>query len=515
MKALLKRHWPTLALVAFSAVLLNANIVSRSLWTDEQTSFDFSDGSLSAIIHRTATDVHPPLYYIMLHFWMELFGRTEYAARALSTLFGALAVAAIVGVGTLISGLRLGRLAGALLAVSPHWILCASMIRWYSLAAFLALLSTWSFLQAIRSKQASYWVAYVVVSAILLYTHYLPISVLLVHGLFLLLFGGRDRKMLASWFLSQVCVFVLYLPQITILVRQLLQAPSHGVAAPLAYGWLGLLVKAGYTAYAFCLGGTVLPWNVAVSVPACALFAVLVFGGLSGTFLAGEKKVFLLLSLATPVVFLILLTLTIFPSEGFHVFPGILLFALPSFVLIVACGILNIAKPRTRVLTLVLTLALYAYSLRNYYTGREFINPSYVIPWKTVAGDLSREVSKDDLVVVTDGMLMRYSGDLPMLLTGELPNIPNVKRRIMENPPRELWFEVRDAGDFEGSRWKTDLHDWIANNYGAVVSRSGYVEEDGWTIFFKEKLMKRSVPRYKVTVTQFRRWAEPRAGIAP
>ena len=258
-----------------------------------------------------------------------------------------------------------------------------------------------------------------------------------------------------------------------------------------------------------------LPWNVVVSLPGCILFAVLFIFGLSGAFLTRDKKAFVLLSLFTPIAFLMLLSLTIFPSEGFHVFPGILLFTLPSFVLIVACGILSVKRARTRALALMLLLLVCSYSLRNYYTGREFINPSYVIPWKTIAQDLSKDVAQCDLVVATDNMLARYSAGLPILSTGELPNIPNVKKRIMDNPPPRLWFEVRDSGNFEGSQWKAEFNEWLTRNYGGVVRQSGYVEEDPWTIFFKEKLLKRPVPRYKVTVTQFQRLMEAPNAVAP
>lgn len=39
------------------------------------------------IISTTVKDFSPPLYYIVLHFWMMLFGHSEIALRALSLVF--------------------------------------------------------------------------------------------------------------------------------------------------------------------------------------------------------------------------------------------------------------------------------------------------------------------------------------------------------------------------------------------------------------------------------------------
>jgi len=39
-----------------------------------------------------AADVHPPFYYVLLHYWITVFGTSESAVRLLSALFGVLAI---------------------------------------------------------------------------------------------------------------------------------------------------------------------------------------------------------------------------------------------------------------------------------------------------------------------------------------------------------------------------------------------------------------------------------------
>jgi uncharacterized membrane protein len=64
-------------------------------------------------------DVHPPLYFALLHFWMVGTGSSEAAVRALSALWGVLGVAALIALGTRLGGRAVGLVAGALASASP------------------------------------------------------------------------------------------------------------------------------------------------------------------------------------------------------------------------------------------------------------------------------------------------------------------------------------------------------------------------------------------------------------
>src|SRR5690606_37264927 len=78
---------------------------AQSFWNDEGNSARLSERTIALIIEGTASDIHPPLYYLALHGWRELLGESEFALRALS---------AFAGVATVASVLALGR------AATPH-----------------------------------------------------------------------------------------------------------------------------------------------------------------------------------------------------------------------------------------------------------------------------------------------------------------------------------------------------------------------------------------------------------
>jgi mannosyltransferase len=99
---------------------------AQSFWNDEGNSARLSERSLDLIIEGTASDIHPPLYYLMLRGWRELVGESEFGLRSLSAFAGVLVVAGVMGLGAVIgkrlsvNGKRLTVVAGLVTAVSPR-----------------------------------------------------------------------------------------------------------------------------------------------------------------------------------------------------------------------------------------------------------------------------------------------------------------------------------------------------------------------------------------------------------
>lgn len=91
--------------VALSAIVLVGaffriyHLGTQSLWLDEAFSVSVSKMGLLQLIQATAADTNPPFYYIVLHYWMSVFGDSEFAVRLLSALFGLLAIPLIYLVG--------------------------------------------------------------------------------------------------------------------------------------------------------------------------------------------------------------------------------------------------------------------------------------------------------------------------------------------------------------------------------------------------------------------------------
>ena len=204
---------------------------SQSFWNDEGNSARLSERSVRLIIEGTASDIHPPLYYLFLRGWRELVGATEFGLRAFS---------AFLGVGLAVLTLALGRrwfraerdrpvplLAACLVAINPMLIYYSQETRMYLLLPFLATLQTvllWRWREA-EQPRARLLLAYVLVAAAGLYTHYAYPLLLLAHNGLVVFWlwrhwGGRWRSRLAQWAGLMTAALLLYVPWLPIFLRQ-------------------------------------------------------------------------------------------------------------------------------------------------------------------------------------------------------------------------------------------------------------------------------------------------------
>lgn len=192
---------PVLAVIFLLAAFLRIHrLDNQSFWNDEGNSARLSERSPRLIIEGTASDVHPPLYYLMLRGWRELAGDTEFGLRSLSTFFGIGIVALTFAFGRQLLGksrIPAAVIGTFLAAINPALIYYSQEARMYELLTYLALLSTVLLLRFIRKEQSEpiIAIAYVVVATAGLYTHYF-FPVVLFTQLVVILgwFLGRRRR---------------------------------------------------------------------------------------------------------------------------------------------------------------------------------------------------------------------------------------------------------------------------------------------------------------------------------
>lgn len=73
--------------------LSSYKIADNSLWYDECFTVNTANKTVSGIVEVSKTDVNPPLYPMIVHFWMKLFGISEFSVRILSAIAASLASA--------------------------------------------------------------------------------------------------------------------------------------------------------------------------------------------------------------------------------------------------------------------------------------------------------------------------------------------------------------------------------------------------------------------------------------
>ena len=158
----------------------------QSLWRDEAFSFVLSQKNIGELLIATAKDFNPPLYYLVLKFWVLLFGKSEVALRSLSLIFFwlMLYVIYLLLINVYKFSWKKSYFYLLLIVINPLLVYYAFEVRMYSLLAFLAALSFYALL---TKKKRLYLIATVAG----LYTHYFFVFLILGEILYLLLTNKR------------------------------------------------------------------------------------------------------------------------------------------------------------------------------------------------------------------------------------------------------------------------------------------------------------------------------------
>jgi len=161
----------------------------QNLWRDEAFSYVMSMQNIWKIVEKSALDFSPPLYYLILHFWMKIFGTSEIAMRSLSLLFFVLTIYILYDIMTIVFKIPVKRavIYAFFILINPVLLFYAFEARMYMMAAFFISLSYF----ALWTKKKNLYVAAITMA---LYSHYFTIFILL--GQILTKFVEIDR---GSW----------------------------------------------------------------------------------------------------------------------------------------------------------------------------------------------------------------------------------------------------------------------------------------------------------------------------
>jgi hypothetical protein len=198
-------------------------IEQPGIWYDEAYSLLLAREGPARIWQLTALDVHPPLYYVLLHYWLMIWGEGALPARALSVLADIGTLLLCIKLMSLIVTRRATWIAALLLALLPISVRYSQEVRMYTLLGFWLMAATvalvcWS--QAPERKR--FVVAYVLLMSAAFYTHYFAGLCVLVHWLFWWKSSDECRTSISRylWYSANAAIVVLYLPWIPHLIAQ-------------------------------------------------------------------------------------------------------------------------------------------------------------------------------------------------------------------------------------------------------------------------------------------------------
>lgn len=218
------------AALLIAAVLRLRGLDLFGFWSDEVYSARLALRPVVDLIGETSHDVHPPLYYVLLHGWTLLFGSSDWALRSMSVALDLAGAVAIFHLAlTVTRNQAIAWMALALHVVSPFAILYAQEARMYSLLLLGSALSTSYLVRGLERGARSDWAGYLVATLCVLYTHIFGVFLYVAQAGFASwrwFRRGRPGGARAGlrWGALQAAMLVAFAPWALVILRQMLWA---------------------------------------------------------------------------------------------------------------------------------------------------------------------------------------------------------------------------------------------------------------------------------------------------
>lgn len=444
------RTWvPVVVTTALALALRVLFIGDKSIWADEGVSILIARLDWRSFVGVLMQyEANMGLYYVLLRLWV-LLGDSEAIVRSLSLVCAVAAVPVLYLLGTRLFGRAAGLTAALLLALNTFHIEHAQSARGYSLVVLLVALSSVLFVKGVESPSRRPWIAYVLVAALAVYSHFFAALLVLSQWVSVLFFQGRRRVAgtVASAILGLVVMLVpliLFLMRVDIGGAEWLRRPGWRAVAGL---------------FAALSGGKALALVYAA-------LTVLALAGLS----AGKKKwpyAFVLTTCFLPIIIALYVSL-VRPAFAWRY----LIVSLPSLILIAAAGLEQVKPFGVRLGALVFIAVLAASSITAYYR-----TPSEE-DWRGAVSHVVSNAKPGDAVFIYAGVVRGSFDYYQRRLGGWTPPVLF--------PPPGYW-PGRPASGAEDRRVRTALEE--ASRYERV-----------WLVLSHDQLPSLGRPRFSATV---------------
>ncbi len=158
-----------LTILALVLRLIGAN---NGLWTDEIFSLvDSFRLPFGELVRSYPGDTHHPLYSLLAHVSLTIFGESAWSIRLPSILVGTASVPLLYLLGREVADRREALFAAAVLAVSYHHVWFSQNARGYVILAACAMVGTWMLLRLLATGRPGFAAGYALVTALGAYTH--------------------------------------------------------------------------------------------------------------------------------------------------------------------------------------------------------------------------------------------------------------------------------------------------------------------------------------------------------
>ena len=173
-----RARWGLYVFLLFAFALRVWRLDVQNIWWDEARNIDVALRPLAAIPLAPELDIHPPGYFILLHFWTKWAGHTAFATRFFSVWFGVLLIPLVVALARRMRMTTASIFAALYVTLAPFLIGEAQETRMYTLAFVLLTLTAIAMWDLLRGHRRA-WIGLGVLTAASVLVHYSTVFVLI------------------------------------------------------------------------------------------------------------------------------------------------------------------------------------------------------------------------------------------------------------------------------------------------------------------------------------------------
>lgn len=237
---------------------------------DEPFSIYHAQMDIPSIIYQLSLGNNPPLFEILLHYWIKLFGISTFSVRFLPMLFSAATVVVVYNIGYHFFNRNVALWAALLFSFSSSQFFFTHQARVYTLFALLASLSFYAFLRLYEAPQKKiriFWLFFWNIT--LIYSHYFGLWIPVIQAFACVTIKDIRQRMFKPFFLTTVALLLAYLPFLMTFISRFLVSASKGTwVQPVGFDALYFLLlrfcnaPVGAIAFIVILLAAVAKWSI-------------------------------------------------------------------------------------------------------------------------------------------------------------------------------------------------------------------------------------------------------------
>jgi len=448
-------------------------------WGDELFTLDTAPQSLEQIGSIVANNIHPPLYFYLLHFWIQgpWPGSLLVKMRAMSAVWGLLATIIFYVLWVRKEERPVQRSFLLVWTLSPCFLLYARMARSYTMQLTLALVAIYAAVRwAEQLRNGRRFLVYVFASAALLYTHYLPGLAILAATSLMVLFQRepRLRTRAAAAAGSPILVSTVYLPWLATIhsaVNNWVSSEGYQVGGFLT----DQIVRIGYWFVSFSFGEA---FSTAGFLLGAAMTPVIVYALWRSLKSRPDWLAVVLVSAGIAYV-------GVTRWSGFPFTPARVLFALPFFLMLFIRGI-HFGFRRSSLVIAPLALS-YVIGIHAYFAKTGYLNKGYCVPYEEMASLIRNgSVGQNAVAVldtyssIPDPFLQRIPPKIPVILLAGDDSADEARKAAKSRPVVWFWRRTHDTSP---GKFVTGLEDELSQGRATVTHEFlPYSQPERWVL---------------------------------